>query len=104
MATAWALTARAVRVLARKVPASLVQCARSMVGLVHRDQEQLQMAIIDIGTRDVRELDNRIRGYALGPGEERWDDARQAWTLAAEQNPAAVVFPRDADDVAAIVR
>jgi FAD/FMN-containing dehydrogenase len=75
-----------------------------MVALVHRDQEQLQMAIIDTGTRDIRELDNRIRGYALGPGEERWDDARQAWNLAAEQNPAAVVFPRDAGDVAAIVR
>jgi hypothetical protein len=62
------------------------------------------MAIIETGIRDVRELDNRIRGYALAPGEERWDDARQAWNVAVDQHPAAIVFPRDADDVAAIVR
>jgi FAD/FMN-containing dehydrogenase len=89
---------------ARNVAATRAQCPRPMVGLVHRDQEQLQMAIIETGTRDIRELDNRIRGYAIAPGEERWDDARSAWNLAAEQNPAAVVYPRDADDVAAIVR
>ena len=61
------------------------------------------MAIIDPTTTDTRALDARIRGYALGPGEDRWDDARQAWQLGVDQRPAAVVFPLDEADVAATV-
>jgi hypothetical protein len=38
------------------------------------------------------------------PGEDgRWDQARQAWNLAVDQQPAAVVVPESADDVGAAV-
>src|SRR5215475_3862423 len=33
-----------------------------------------------------------------------WDDARQAWSLAVDQHPAAVALPRSADEVVAVVR
>ncbi len=36
------------------------------------------------------------------PGQDgRWDQARQAWNLAVDQEPAAVVVPESADDVVA---
>ena len=57
------------------------------------------MAITDPTTHDVRALEGRIRGYALGPADDRWDDARQAWNLAVDQRPAAVVYPLDEADV-----
>lgn len=38
------------------------------------------------------------------PGDERWDEARQAWNLAVDQRPAAVAEPRTARDVCAVVR
>jgi FAD/FMN-containing dehydrogenase len=37
------------------------------------------------------------------PGDDGWDDARQAWNLAVDQRPAAVAFPESAGDVAAVV-
>ena len=40
----------------------------------------------------------------VGPGDDGWDAARQAWNLTADQHPAAVAFPNDADDVAAAVK
>src|SRR5215469_13299959 len=42
-------------------------------------------------------------GTILWPGDPGWDDARQAWNLTADQQPAAVAFPRSAADVAAAV-
>ena len=38
------------------------------------------------------------------PADPGWDDARQAWSLAVDQHPAAVAQPRSADDVVAAVR
>jgi FAD/FMN-containing dehydrogenase len=38
------------------------------------------------------------------PGDPGWDDARQAWNLAVDQHPAAVAWPRSADDVAEVIR
>jgi hypothetical protein len=38
------------------------------------------------------------------PGDVSWDDARQAWNLAVDQQPAAVALPRTADEVIAVVR
>jgi FAD/FMN-containing dehydrogenase len=46
----------------------------------------------------------RIRGAVVRPGDERWNSARQAWNLAVDQQPRAVAFPADEEDVAAIVR
>lgn len=37
----------------------------------------------------------------LAPGDEGWDQARQAWNLTAVQHPAAIVLPHDAGEVAA---
>ena len=37
------------------------------------------------------------------PDDSRWDDARQAWNLAADLRPAVVVLPASVDDVVAAV-
>ncbi len=49
-------------------------------------------------------LRSAVSGTVLLPGDEGWDMGRQAWNLAVDQLPAAVVFADDADDVAAAVR
>jgi FAD/FMN-containing dehydrogenase len=43
-------------------------------------------------------------GQVVFPGDIGWDEARQAWNVFVDQRPAAVLFPEDADDVAAAVR
>ena len=43
-------------------------------------------------------------GKVVVPDDERYDSARQAWNLAVDQRPAAVVLPESAADVAAAVR
>ena len=57
--------------------------------------------INDAGLRDLGE---RIAGDVVLPGDEAWDSARQAWNLAVDQRPLAVVYPESADDVVATVR
>jgi FAD/FMN-containing dehydrogenase len=57
--------------------------------------------IDDAGLRDLGE---RLAGDVVLPGDEAWDTARQAWNLAVDQRPIAVVYPESADDVVAIVR
>src|SRR3954468_7096556 len=52
--------------------------------------------------RVVRELP-ALRGEVVGPQDAGYDQARQAWNLAADQRPAFVVFPESAEDVVAIV-
>ena len=37
------------------------------------------------------------------PDDSRWDDARQAWNLAADLRPAVVVLPSTVEDVVAAV-
>lgn len=54
-------------------------------------------------------LSSRLASSGLGakalvPGDLGWDAARQAWNLAVDQRPAAVVFPEDIADVVATVR
>ena len=44
----------------------------------------------------------RAQRRGRGPGDAAWDQARQAWNLAADQRPAAVAFARS-DDVRAAV-
>jgi FAD/FMN-containing dehydrogenase len=43
------------------------------------------------------------RPTVLTPGDPGWDDARRAWNLAVDQQPAAVAVPRTEDDVVAAV-
>ena len=44
-----------------------------------------------------------IRGRVATPSDSDWDEARQAWNLAADQRPAAVAFVESADDVSKVV-
>ena len=44
-----------------------------------------------------------IRGRVATSGDADWDEARQAWNLAADQQPAAVAFVESADDVSKAV-
>ncbi|MFT8394698.1 FAD-binding protein [Propionibacterium sp.] len=45
-----------------------------------------------------------IDGDCFTPAHPEWDRARQAWNLAVEQNPVAVVEPETAEDVSAVLR
>ena len=53
---------------------------------------------------ELRELGDRLGGDVVLPGDDAWDTARQAWNLAVDQRPVAVVYPETADDVVATVR
>ena len=55
-------------------------------------------------TPDLQPLRSAVTGTVLLPGDEGWDLGRQAWNLAVDQLPAAVVFADGAADVAAAVR
>jgi FAD/FMN-containing dehydrogenase len=52
---------------------------------------------------EVSSLRARLTGDVFVPGDAEWDEARQAWNLAVDQQPAAVALPETAADVAAIV-
>jgi hypothetical protein len=52
---------------------------------------------------DVTGLRARMRGEVVVFGEERWDEARKAWNLTVDQEPAAVAVAADAADVVAVV-
>src|SRR5215211_3122765 len=45
-----------------------------------------------------------IRGRVATSEDSDWDEARQAWNLAADQHPAAVAFVESADDVSKVIR
>src|ERR1700704_2017827 len=44
-----------------------------------------------------------IRGRIATSSDSDWDEARQAWNLAADQRPAAVAFVESADDVSKVI-
>ena len=48
--------------------------------------------------------DLSIRGRVATPSDSDWDEARQAWNLAADQQPSAVAFVESADDVSKVVQ
>src|SRR4051812_2301469 len=52
---------------------------------------------------DVQGLRSRLAGTVAAPGDPSWDEARQAWNLAVDQQPALVALPENVDDVVAIV-
>jgi FAD/FMN-containing dehydrogenase len=45
-----------------------------------------------------------IAGRIATSSDPDWDQARQAWNLAADQNPRAVAFVESSDDIVAVVR
>jgi FAD binding domain-containing protein len=59
--------------------------------------------IAGLSAPDVRELRSRIAGDLVVPGDENWDEARQAWNLSVDQRPAAVALVESAADVAEVV-
>jgi UDP-N-acetylenolpyruvoylglucosamine reductase len=48
-------------------------------------------------------LRDLLDGEVVAPGDPSWDEARRAWSLAADQHPAAVVYAESAEDVVAVV-
>ena len=45
-----------------------------------------------------------IRGRVATPSDANWDEARQAWNLAADQRPPAVAFVESADDASKAIK
>jgi hypothetical protein len=45
-----------------------------------------------------------MRGRVATPSDSDWDEVRQAWNLAADQQPPAVALVESADDVSKVVR
>jgi FAD/FMN-containing dehydrogenase len=54
-------------------------------------------------TRKLERSVTALTGRVVLPEHPNWDQARLAWNLAVDQQPAAVVFPESADDVIAAV-
>jgi hypothetical protein len=52
---------------------------------------------------DPRHLRAVLEGEIFVPGDEGWDEARLAWNLAVDQQPAAVAVPASPADVVEIV-
>jgi FAD/FMN-containing dehydrogenase len=48
-------------------------------------------------------LAEQLKGAVVGSGDADWDISRQAYNLSVDQEPGAVAFPSDADDVARVV-
>jgi hypothetical protein len=61
------------------------------------------MLMTDALALDVTELRASLQGTIAVPGDESWDEARQAWNLAVDQRPAMVAVPANAEDVVAVV-
>ena len=53
---------------------------------------------------DFGELGAQIEGRLSAAGDGGYEEDRLPWALIADQRPAAVVFPADAEDVQATVR
>jgi hypothetical protein len=56
-----------------------------------------------IGESEIEALRRSLHGDALIPGDAGWDASRQAWNLAADQHPAAIIHPESSADVARAV-
>ena len=52
-------------------------------------------------TRPASRPDHSLDGKVVLPGDARRNDARRAWNLAIDQQPAAVAFPETAADATA---
>jgi hypothetical protein len=71
-----------------------------------RPEKESPMTTTAITTADRYDIDAlraRLTGEALAPGDEGWDEARQAWNLHADQRPELVVMAATADDIQAAV-
>lgn len=64
----------------------------------------LGMYLSEAHITDLANLRDRIWGEVLIPSDSGWDEARQAFNLAVDQQPAAIVLAESAEDVQAAVR
>jgi hypothetical protein len=62
-----------------------------------------ELALSSILRFDRAGVDARIGGLLVTPEHAGWDQARTAWNLVADQQPAAVALPETAEDVMAVV-
>lgn len=51
----------------------------------------------------IASLRERLEGHVVGPGDNGWDVARQAFNLTIDQRPELVAFPASASDVVQLV-
>src|SRR3954452_8977425 len=58
------------------------------------------MATVRESSTELRTLRALSSGDVIAPDDQRYDEARMAWNLAADQRPAAVVMPETDTDVA----
>ena len=58
---------------------------------------------VSLATTQLEDLDSRVQGRLLRPGEQGWNDAIAIWNGMAAKSPALVLQPASADDVAAAV-
>ena len=61
------------------------------------------MSIYQAQLHSPSRLASMLEGKIVIPQHARFDEARQAWNLAVDQRPAAVVFPESTQDVAAAI-
>ena len=61
------------------------------------------MSIYQAQPHSPSRLASMLEGKIVIPQHVRFDEARQAWNLAVDQRPAAVVFPESTQDVAAAI-
>jgi hypothetical protein len=61
-------------------------------------------ALAAVDVEDLQDLRDQLDGRLIQPGDADYDQARQAWNLAADQRPAAVAIPRSVADIQAVVR
>jgi FAD/FMN-containing dehydrogenase len=61
------------------------------------------MTTIEHPTADLAALRARIEGEVITPGEQGWDEARQAYNLLLDQRPSLIAVPVDEADVIAVV-
>jgi FAD/FMN-containing dehydrogenase len=63
----------------------------------------LEGRLVTLTSQQINDLDSRIKGRLLRPGNPGWDDAVLVWNAMAARVPALVVQPAPTRDVAAAV-
>ena len=58
---------------------------------------------LSLTSEQLEDLDSRVQGRLLGPGDQGWNDAVAIWNGMAARLPALVLQPASAHDVAAAV-
>src|SRR4029453_5115867 len=57
-----------------------------------------------LGEATIRELENRLTGSVVGPGDPSYETARRVWNQTLDKRPALVVRAASTDDVVRTVR